>query len=316
MRPPARLAAFGGALAVVVGCGAGLGAAIGPLDVGADAEGAHDAAHEAAPAETTPADGGTHEGTAHQAGAATATDRPGGLAVAEGGYRLDVPVTTFAGGTPLTFDLRVLDAAGDPVTRFAVEHEKRLHLVVVGRDLVDYAHVHPTLAPDGTWTAAVPALPAGSYRAFADFRPAGGDALTLGVDLTVTGEAAPDALPEPSHHSDVDGYRVDLAGDVRAGTSELAFTVRRGADMVRTDPYLGAAGHLVAIREGDMAYLHVHPIEGDGHSVRFTAELPSPGRYRLFLDFAHDGAVHTAAFTVEVPMAGAPPAAADDHGGH
>lgn len=316
MRPPARLAAFGGALAVVVGCGAGLGAIAGPIDVGADRERAHDTAHEGAPAETPPADAGTHEGTGHEAEAAPAGDRPGGLAVAEDGYRLDVPVTTFRGGAPLTFDLRVLDAAGDPVTRFAVEHEKRMHLVVVGRNLVDYAHVHPTLAPDGTWTAAVPALPAGSYRAFADFRPSGGDALTLGVDLTVTGDAAPGELPAPSHHADVDGYRVDLAGDVRAGTSELAFTVRRGGDAVRTEPYLGAAGHLVAIRGGDMAYLHVHPIEADGTTVRFAAELPSPGRYRLFLDFAHDGAVHTAAFTVEVPEPGAAPAPADDHGGH
>jgi hypothetical protein len=49
--------------------------------------------------------------------------------------------------------------------------------------------------------------------------------------------------------------------------------------------------------------------------VRFAAELPTPGRYRVFLDFAHGGAVHTAAFTVEVPAAGAAPAYHDD-GGH
>jgi len=33
--------------------------------------------------------------------------------------------------------------------------------------------------------------------------------------------------------------------------------------------------------------------------VPFIAELPSAGTYRLFFDFAHDGEVRTAAFTVE-----------------
>lgn len=305
MRAPARLAAFGGVLAVVVGVGAALGAAAGPIDLGDPDERAHDAAHEG-------------EAAAPDAGAAD--DLPGGLAIAQGGYRLDVPTTTFAGGDPATFDFRVVDDAGAPVTEYAVEQEKRLHLVVVGRDLVGYAHVHPTLAADGTWRAEIPPLAPGSYRAYADFRPAGGEALTLGVDLDLTGAGPAGEVPAPDRVTEVDGYRVELSGDARAGTSELGFTVRRAGDPVRTDPYLGAAGHLVAIRDGDLAYLHVHPIEGDGDAVRFAAELPSPGRYRLFLDFAHGGAVHTAAFTVEVPGAGAAldpaaPAPADP-GGH
>jgi hypothetical protein len=292
MRAPAKLAAYGAVLAVVVGGGAGLGAAAGPIDVDDDAEHATHPAADAA--EATPA----------------ADVLPGGLAVAGPGYRLDVPVTTLAHGEPSTFAFRVVDDAGAPVTRFAVEHEKRLHLVVVGRNLVDYAHLHPQLGEDGTWRVELPALPAGSYRAFADFRPTGADALTLGVDLTVTGAPPAIELPAPSRRAEVDGYEVELAGDPRPGESELTFTVSRGGEPVRTDPYLGAAGHLVAIRDGDLAYLHVHPLDGEGDEIRFAAEFPSPGRYRLFLDVAHGGAVHTAAFTVEVPEAGA---AVDDH---
>jgi hypothetical protein len=68
------------------------------------------------------------------------------------------------------------------------------------------------------------------------------------------------------------------------------------------DPYLAALGHLVAIRTGDLAYLHVHPseeaIEPGGPDIEFTVEIPSAGTYRLFLDFSHGGEVHTAAFTV------------------
>jgi hypothetical protein len=77
-----------------------------------------------------------------------------------------------------------------------------------------------------------------------------------------------------------------------------------GEPVTDLQPYLGAYGHLVALREQDMAYLHVHPdgAPGDGstHSgpgVTFYAEVPTTGAYRLFLDFRHDGVVRTADFT-------------------
>jgi hypothetical protein len=49
--------------------------------------------------------------------------------------------------------------------------------------------------------------------------------------------------------------------------------------------------------------LHVHPIRAATASaggVRFVTEFPTTGRYRLFLQFKHDGRVHTAAFTANV----------------
>jgi hypothetical protein len=42
-------------------------------------------------------------------------------------------------------------------------------------------------------------------------------------------------------------------------------------------PYLGAKGHLVALREGDLAFLHVHPGEEQGAAseiVEFTVAVP------------------------------------------
>jgi hypothetical protein len=58
-------------------------------------------------------------------------------------------------------------------------------------------------------------------------------------------------------------------------------------------------GRLLALREGDLAYLHVHPTGGRGSRIEFHASFPSLDRYRLFLQFAHQGSVRTAAFTVE-----------------
>ena len=61
----------------------------------------------------------------------------------------------------------------------------------------------------------------------------------------------------------------------------------------------------MALRSGDLAYLHVHPegTPGDGKTepgpdVVFFAEVPSPDQYRLYLDFKHEGVVRTAAFAV------------------
>ena len=105
----------------------------------------------------------------------------------------------------------------------------------------------------------------------------------------------------------VDGYQVTLAGDLVPGqASELTLTVSKdGVPVTDLQPYLAAYGHLVALRAGDLAYLHVHPAgePGDGVTpagpgITFYATAPSAGDYRLFLDFQHAGVVRTAEFTV------------------
>jgi hypothetical protein len=63
------------------------------------------------------------------------------------------------------------------------------------------------------------------------------------------------------------------------------------------EDHLGAKGHLVALRAGDLAFLQVHP---DEDRLRFMAEFPTAGAYRLFLQFKAGGDVHTAEFTREV----------------
>ena len=136
----------------------------------------------------------------------------------------------------------------------------------------------------------------------------------------MAGSYDPQPLPEPSAVTEVDGYTVVLTGDLATGAaSELAFSVSRdGTPVTDLQPYLGAYGHLVALREGDLEYLHVHPLEDDavapapGPHVEFAATAPSQGTYRLFLDFRHGDAVHTAAFTVPTTGSAAP----DEPAGH
>ncbi|MGW3989426.1 hypothetical protein [Streptomyces sp. NPDC004830] len=237
------------------------------------------------------------------------TPPAGGLQISEGGYTLDLKTPRVTAGRRADLRFTVRDAAGRALTAYQREHDKELHLVVASRDLVTYRHLHPTRAADGTWSTPVDLPRAGGYRVFADFTPAAKDAgnLTLGADLAATGPYRPQDLPAPSAETTTGGYEVELAGRLDPGrASELELKVSRdGRPVTDLQPYLGAYGHLVALRAGDLAYLHVHPNgePGDGSTrpgpeISFTATAPSAGSYRLFLDFKHDGQVHTAAFTV------------------
>ena len=212
----------------------------------------------------------------------------------------------FPPGRPRELAFTVTGSDGRPVTAFDVEHERLLHLVVVRRDAAGFQHLHPTLGPDGVWRVPLTLPAAGVYRAYADFVPTGGPALVLGVDLFAPGDFAPIAFP-PSRVAQVDGYQVRLDGElVPGGPSQVFATVSRdGAAVTDLEPYLGAFGHLVALRQSDLAYLHVHPdaappgpADRSGPGVAFIAEVPTPGGYRLFFDFQHGGVVHTTEFTV------------------
>ncbi|WP_353943934.1 hypothetical protein ABII15_21440 [Streptomyces sp. HUAS MG91] len=231
---------------------------------------------------------------------------PGGLQVSDRGYTLDLERDRLPGPTGvLRFTIRkdTEGGAGEPLTSYETEHGKQLHLIVASRDLTAYRHLHPVRAADGTWSTPVSLPKAGDYRVFADFTPRGAqEGLTLGAGLGVAGTYAPAPLPEHSTTARVaGGYEVRVDGELAAGAArELTLTVtRNGRPVTDLDPYLGAYGHLVALRAGDLAYLHVHPHDGrPGPEVSFTATAPSTGTYRLFLDFKHDGEVRTAAFTV------------------
>jgi hypothetical protein len=258
-----------------------------------------------------------HDGGGEQAAAVR------GLAVSSGGATLALDRGELRAGRPTELSFRILGEDGRPVQDFEVEHEKRMHLIVARRDLTGFQHLHPELAPDGTWRTAVTIAEPGSYRVFADYK-ADGRNETLAADLAVDGDVDWRALPAPSDVArTADGYEVRLSGDSAAGReSTLGFTVTRGGRPVAVEPYLGAGGHLVALREGDLAYLHVHPAGHGGDAapdrpVEFATEFPTANRYRLFLQFKHDGKVHTAAFTRSVPAGEGAPADEDagEHGG-
>ncbi|HEX7131121.1 MAG TPA: hypothetical protein VF228_01015, partial [Iamia sp.] len=176
-----------------------------------------------------------------------------------------------------------------------------LHLILVGRTQADYAHVHPEVDAEGTWSVPLPEVTPDSYRVVADLQPVGGPELALAGDLVVPGEmGSRGGVPVAGNPTTVDGITVTFEGHPEVGDTELAFTATRAGEVIEPDPYLGARGHLVAFRAGDLAYSHVHPHEDESGPIRFTASFPSADRYALYLDLQVDGVVRTFVFLVEV----------------
>jgi hypothetical protein len=266
---------------------------------------------------------------ANMPGMAGAAVPVGGIADQAGGYRMVISVAPKNGASgPFAFHIQGPD--GRPVTRFAIVHDKPLHLIVVRKDLSGFQHLHPAMAPDGTWSVPLTLPAAGVYRAYADFTAidakGGQQAVVLGVDVAVPGAGAATPLPAPATSSTVDGYTVSYDGAPAVGVVEpMLFRITRngttgngaiagndavtGNDAITRNgaavtpqPYLGAYGHLVMLRQTDLAYLHVHPEPAlAGGAVKFWVAAPSPGTYRMYLDFQAGGQVHTAEFTLQVP---------------
>ena len=152
---------------------------------------------------------------------------------------------------------------GQPVTAYDEAHERDLHLIAVRRDLTGFQHVHPTLDPaSGLWTTTL-ALEPGSWRVLADFVPAGGEQVVLGADLVAEGTGTSEPLGEDVLGASVDGYEVILETTPVAGeeTAAVATVHKDGVPVTDLDPYLGELGHLVVLRDGDLAYVHGHPDE-------------------------------------------------------
>lgn len=231
----------------------------------------------------------------HDHGGASHSHEPGSLVppgYQSGDYQLvtDSIAQDGDGGRLATFHLQMND--GMRVTEFTEAHGALLHNIVVRPDLSSFQHLHPDIADDGSWQ--VPIDEPGQWHLVFEGTPSGASAPVV-VSANVDDEVAiePVSLPEPDDDVIVDGLRV-----VRSG---LNFTVTSedGGAAQGLEPYLGQPAHLVALRQGDLSYVHLHPSDSEmvGMYV-FGSQLPQPGTYRLFLQFGHAGDVLTVPFTV------------------
>jgi hypothetical protein len=214
------------------------------------------------------------------------------------GFAVDgyVLVTDAARTSTSALALHVNGPDGERVTEYTEAHGSKLHVVLVRPDLSGFQHVHPAIGADGSFV--VPIDQPGKWHIVVDAQPTSA-ATPVVLATNVDDEVPVDVvdLPAPADVVAIDDLIVTRQG--------LGFTVTAsdGSPVEGLEPYLGQAAHLIAVRQGDLAYAHLHPSAATGsmdQMLMFDGALPA-GAYRLFLQFGYRGEVITVPFTVVQP---------------
>lgn len=217
----------------------------------------------------------------------------------------------------LRFTIRERESK-EVVKAFDIAHERLFHLMIVRKDLGEFAHEHPEQQPDGSFTMKFAFPTEGTYHLFADIAPRGRGSQVLMATVDVKGgKKAPAAVVHklaagaPSPFT-AEGVRATLTFDAAAPVvrrmNTLTVTLvdeKTGAPVTNLQPYLGAMGHMVLVHEDGETYVHSHPSESDpsigkNGVVPFTARFAKPGLYRCWAQFKRDGKIVTTSYVVEV----------------
>jgi len=186
----------------------------------------------------------------------------------------------------------------NPLSRYNAllpDHGKLMHLFLIREPAMDaLVHVHPVArtAEALDFDAALPPLPGGRYRVFADIVHESGYAQTLvtEVDLLGSSEASESVLPTRASAAEGAGWDPDDSRFSGAAVAEgatatfdlgdgarvvwnrgvatltageervLAFSVVDPAgDIVPVEPYLGMAAHAIVAHRDGSVFAHLHP---------------------------------------------------------
>lgn len=208
-----------------------------------------------------------------------------------------------------------------------------MHLIVVSKDLQQFAHIHPEYTDEGQYAVNYALPAAGDYIIFNEFYGADGkmqierNTLSVGGSPTPTGELT--LTPDIGQPKLVDGLTVLLTTSPqkvrRRGSTVFNLSVSKDGKPVTTlEPYLGAPAHIVMISSDTMQFAHTHgdapggTMAGDmgntnmgnmvmptpephyGPNLQFTHTFMQPGIYRVWVQFGYEGHVVTAGYTVQV----------------
>jgi Cu+-exporting ATPase len=238
--------------------------------------------------------------------------------------QLSVPAGTRP-GLPARVVVTVTDArTGRPVGDLALTHSVFMHLIATRADLATFSHVHPEPSGTAGELAVEMTFPtSGRYIVNTEFRRSGQMAGIHDRQLVTIDGPAPARQPvTPGPRTiTVDGVRVELHGQARAGTtSDLTFSLADAHSrqpLRNLQPYLAAAGHVVVMRADGQTFAHEHADVRDSSGrpafalpgTTFGPDLPvhvhfdEGGTYRLWGQFRlASGQVITAPFTVQAAM--------------
>lgn len=253
------------------------------------------------------------------------------MATADYAMRVTMEPRAPKAGQTTKFRLAVLHPlTGALVRDFAEVHDRLFHLFIVSRDMSQWAHVHPELEKDGSFTIEHTIPAAGHWALFSDFMPVGGGPQMIVTPFATAGfegdltASIPSLAPDTSLTKSAGGVTVALQATptqlVSGEDTDIPIHFvdeKTGEPVTDLQRYLGAFGHAMMLSEDMTEHVHAHPeemlegtvvTEGGGPDLTFHALFPKPGVYRIWLQYQRHGRLSTIPFTVRVSRAGETPA--------
>jgi hypothetical protein len=232
---------------------------------------------------------------------------------------------TITAGQPATLIFKpIIVGKENEAVALDVQHEKKIHLIVVSKDLSYFEHIHPEYQADGTYKISVLGKDAkfkngmgheetkfehgGEYTLFADYLPSGGNHQVEKITINVSEKIKPEMKPNGNKWEGKSGdYKSTLVPDnkeLKAGdpvhfSGMVLDKTGKEIDMNSIEYYLGAKAHMVVVSLDDKEYLHVHP-EVNGGKFDLNTTFAKAGIYKGWIQFQIKGEVHTVDFVFDV----------------
>ncbi len=221
-----------------------------------------------------------------------------------------------------------------PPTSLERVHERPIHVLLVSKDLSEMHHIHPEPVTRRSYRLQYTFSRGGDYWLFADFTPAGGTQTIARFPIHVDGSVQPAKPLRAAQFLHLSAPPVTVGGlcarlrvssPLQAGRDlTLGFDLEDATThqpVTDLEPYLGAWGHIMLVRQDGSDFIHAHPKEAqpavDTNPWQHTHAAPGPGPstietqtgfrrpglYQMWLQVQREGQVITFPFTLQVAPA-------------
>ena len=187
--------------------------------------------------------------------------------------------TRLEGGRPV-LALRIQDERRAEWSPIMPDHGKLMHLFLIREPGLDaFAHLHPLMKDPDDFLVALPPLPAGTYRVYADVIHESGFPQTLVDTVKIpAGADGPPQDPDDSWRLSPPGRTAEVSPLEDGGSmlwrreplaanreTELRFEVRNpDGRPAPLEPYMGMLSHAVIVRDNrrddGQVFVHLHPM--------------------------------------------------------
>ena len=228
----------------------------------------------------------------------------------------------------LEFDFKDID--GKPL-KPEVEHEKLVHVIVINDDFTIFSHIHPEdsklttneMKEKGLFAINYTFAKSGRYVVGINFAASSKD-YTKTFYVDVTGIKKENAKKDLSTKKIFGNYTVNLSHQKITSGKPAAlkyYFEKDNKPLEDMGPYLGAAMHVVIVRDDLTDFMHTHAMAGMdgmmdmntsmnmnmdmkvpsrfGPNLEVDSEFPEKGLYHIFAEFRHNGKIVLTQFMVE-----------------